>query len=65
MALINSMGDYVKWLSEMDDGMFLLQCKSKKWLSGIKGEFKHIYEAERAACKRESDKRGTRIYERA
>ena len=65
MALINSMEDYVKWLSEMSDGMLMLQCKSKKWLSGIPGEFQHIYKAERAACKRESDKRGTKIYERA
>ena len=65
MKIIKSMSDYLEWLTEMDDGMLLLQCKSKKWLSGIKGEFQSIYEAERAACKAESDRRGAGIYERA
>lgn len=55
------MEDYKKRLKSMSDSDLMLQCKSRKWLSGIKGEFQHIYEAERAACKLESNKRGTKL----
>ena len=59
------MEDYKKRLKAMSDSDLLMQCKSRKWLSDIKLEFQHIYKAERAACKLESNRRGTKIYERA